>query len=311
MASYPGGCEIGPRPIDLHLSALKQLGVKITEAHGYIFCECSRLKGCELLLDYPSVGATENVILAAVSADGVTIINNAAREPEIKDFQNFLNKMGAKISGAGSNTIKIEGVQSFNSVEHKIIPDRIVAGTYLTAAAITAGDLLIKDVIIDNLAPAIVKLSESGCIIKEYDNCIHIVNNNRLKAIEAIKTLPYPGFATDMQPQMMAVATLAKGTSVFIETVFENRYRHAEELIKMGANIQLEGRTAIIRGVSKLTGAHVSARDLRAGAALVVAGLAAEGTTIVENIKTHVDRGYERLEVKLKKIGADIKRVTC
>ncbi|MFZ5352675.1 MAG: UDP-N-acetylglucosamine 1-carboxyvinyltransferase [Bacillota bacterium] len=310
VITHPGGCELGPRPIDLHLAGLKQLGAKITESHGYIFCECNKLSGAEIHLDYPSVGATENIMLAAVSAEGLTTIHNAAREPEIEDLQLFLNKMGAKVEGAGSSTVKIEGVKRFNPVEHTIMPDRIVAGTYLTAAAITGGDLYLSGVVSDHIRPIIAKLTESGCSIKEYDNNIHIIGSKRLKAIEVVKTQPYPGFATDMQPQVMSLCTISKGTSVFIETVFESRYKHAEELVKMGANIQIDGRTAIIRGVKKLTGAHVCARDLRGGAALVIAGLAAEGTTIIDNINTHVDRGYEKLEIKLKRIGADIQRIS-
>lgn len=281
-----------------------------TESHGYIYCECSKLVGAEIHLDYPSVGATENIMLAAVAAKGTTLIYNAAKEPEIVDLQDFLNKMGAKVSGAGSSTIRVDGVSSFGNVEHKIISDRIVAGTYMAAAAITGGSLIIDDMDSQHVRPIIAKLIESGCIIKEYENKLHISNpNKRLKAIEVIKTLPYPGFPTDMQAQMMAVASIAKGTSVFIETVFESRYKQAEELIKMGANIRIDGRTAVVKGVKKLTGARVTARDLRGGAALVLAGLVAEGTTIIDNVKNHVDRGYERLEVKLKKVGADIQRV--
>lgn len=293
------------------MAGLKKLGAHITESHGYIFCECSKLVGNEIHLDYPSVGATENIMLAAVAAKGSTIIYNAAKEPEISDLQDFLNKMGAKVIGAGTSTITIEGATKFNNVEHKIISDRIVAGTYMTAAAITSGDLVVDDIDSQHIRPIIVKLAESGCLIKEYDNKIHISNpSKRLKAIEVIKTLPYPGFPTDMQAQMMAVTTIAKGTSVFIETVFESRYKQAEELIKMGASIRTDGRTAVVKGVKKLSGAKVTARDLRGGAALVLAGLAAEGTTIIDNIKTHVDRGYDKLEIKLKKIGADIQRVS-
>lgn len=295
----------------MHLAGLKKLGAHITESHGYIYCECSKLVGTEIHLDYPSVGATENIMLAAVAAHGTTVIYNAAKEPEITDLQDFLNKMGARVSGAGTSTVVIDGVSKFGDVEHKIISDRIVAGTYLTAAAITGGDLVIDDIDSSHVRPIISKLVESGCIIKEYEDKLHISNpNKRLKAIEVIKTLPYPGFPTDMQAQMMAVTTIAKGTSVFIETVFESRYKQAEELIKMGANIRIDGRTAVIKGVKKLTGAKVAARDLRGGAALVLAGLVAEGTTIVDNIKTHVDRGYDKLEIKLKKIGADIQRVS-
>lgn len=308
--TYPGGCELGPRPIDMHLSGLRQLGAQISESHGYIECECNKLVGCEINLDYPSVGATENIMLAAVSAQGITSIQNAAKEPEILDLQIFLNKMGANVSGAGSSTIRIEGVQKFNSVEHTIMPDRIVAGTFMVAAAITGGNLLLDGIIPEHLKPITAKLIESGCTVNEFDNKLYICNNNkRLKSVEVVKTLPYPGFATDMQAQMMAAMSIAKGTSVFIETVFQSRYKHAEDLVKMGANIKIDGRTAIVQGVKRLTGAEVSARDLRGGAALVLAGLAAQGTTIVDNVKMHIDRGYDRLEIKLKKLGADIQRI--
>lgn len=295
----------------MHLAGLKKLGAVITESHGYINCEGGKLVGTDIHLDYPSVGATENIMLAAVAAQGTTVIYNAAKEPEIIDLEAFLNKMGAKISGAGSGIVRIEGTKNFGSVEHKIISDRIVAGTYMSAVAIAGGDLILNDIDHDSVRPIIAKLSESGCLIKEYEGKLRIANpNKRLKAIEVIKTLPYPGFPTDMQAQMMAVTSIAKGTSVFIETVFESRYKQAEELIKMGANIRIDGRTAVVKGVKKLSGAKVTARDLRGGAALVLAGLGAEGTTIVENVNTHIDRGYERLEQKLKKIGADIQRVS-
>lgn len=295
----------------MHLTGLKKLGAHIQESHGYIFCEGSKLVGTDIHLDYPSVGATENIMLAAVAAKGTTVIYNAAREPEVTDLQDFLNKIGSKVTGAGTSTIRIDGVSTFNSVEHDIIADRIVAGTYMSAVAVTGGDLVINDIDSQHVKPIISKLSEAGCTIKEYDRTLHISNpSKRLKAIEVIKTLPYPGFPTDMQAQMMTVATLARGTSVFIETVFESRYKQAEELVKMGANIRIDGRTAVIKGVKKLSGARVTARDLRGGAALVLAGLAAEGTTIVDNVNTHVDRGYERLEIKLKKMGADIQRVS-
>lgn len=307
--SYPGGCEIGPRPIDIHLSGLRRMGTKITEAHGYINCECDKLKGVEINLDYPSVGATENIMLAATTAEGVTTIQNAAKEPEIIDLQNFLKAMGARISGAGTSTVRIEGVKEFHDAEHTVIPDRIVAGTLMAAAAITGGNIILNNVIIDHLKPVSSKLSETGCIITEYQDSLHIMCNKKLKAVEVIKTLPYPGFATDMQAQMMAVMTMAKGTSIFIETVFESRYKHVEELMKMGASIKVDGRTAIVRGVKKLTGAEVRAGDLRGGAALVLAGLGAEGTTVVDNVKLHIDRGYDKLENKLAKLGADIHRV--
>lgn len=307
--SYPGGCEIGPRPIDIHLSGLRRMGAKITEAHGYINCECDKLKGVEINLDYPSVGATENIMLAATTADGATIVQNAAKEPEIVDLQNFLNGMGARISGAGSSTVKIEGVKEFHDVEHTVIPDRIVAGTFMAATAIAGGNIVLSNVIIDHLKSISSKLSEAGCLITEYQNNLQIVCNRKLKAVEVIKTLPYPGFATDMQAQMMAVMTVAKGTSIFIETVFESRYKHVEELMKMGASIKVDGRTAVVRGAKRLTGAEVKAGDLRGGAALVLAGLAAEGTTMVDNVKLHIDRGYDKLENKLAKLGADIHRV--
>lgn len=307
--SYPGGCEIGPRPIDLHLMGLRKLGVDITESHGYIVCQCDKLIGKEIHLDYPSVGATENIMLAAVSAEGVTIIQNAAREPEIIDLQDFLNKTGANISGAGSSTIKILGTNKFHNAEHTIMADRIVAGTYLTAAAITGGLIVVKGIVIEHIKPLISKLNESGCIIDKFDNTIRIRCPRRPNAVEMIRTLPYPGFPTDMQAQFMALMSIAKGTSVIVETVFENRYKHAEELIKMGAKIKLDGRTAIIRGVSKLTGAQLAAKDLRGGAALVLAGLAADGTSYIDNVDNHIERGYEDFDVKLRNLGADVTKI--
>lgn len=307
--SYPGGCEIGPRPIDLHLMGLRKLGASITESHGYIICQCDTLSGNEIHLDYPSVGATENIMLAAVSAKGVTIIQNAAREPEIIDLQDFLNKMGANITGAGSSTIKISGVPKFQNVEYTIMPDRIVAGTYLVAAAITGGSVIIKEIIPDHLKPIISKLVECGCIIDRYENMIIARGPKRPSAIDIVRTLPYPGFPTDMQAQMMALMSVAKGTSIFVETVFENRYKHAEELIKMGARIKIDGRAAIVRGVNKLTGAQLAAKDLRGGASLVLASLVAEGTSIVENIDSHIERGYENFDIKLRSLGADITKV--
>ncbi|MFA7573574.1 MAG: UDP-N-acetylglucosamine 1-carboxyvinyltransferase [Lutispora sp.] len=304
--SFPGGCEIGLRPIDLHLSGLKMLGGKITESHGYILCECDKLYGNEIHLDYPSVGATENIMLAAVSAEGITTIQNAAREPEIADLQEFLNKMGAKVTGGGSSTIRIQGVNHFQNLEHTVIPDRIVAGTYMVAAAITGGRVILKEVIPEHIKPIISKLGESGCKIYRYDQAISISCSLRPNAVDFVKTMPYPGFPTDMQAQMMALMCNARGTSIFIETIFENRYKHAEELIKMGADIKIEGRAAIVKGVNKLMGAHVVSRDLRGGAALVLAGLAAEGATIVDNVDIHIDRGYDNLDLKLKSLGADI-----
>ncbi|KPU44038.1 UDP-N-acetylglucosamine 1-carboxyvinyltransferase 1 [Oxobacter pfennigii] len=304
---FPGGCDIGPRPIDLHLKGLEQLGVKINESHGTIFCEAPDLKGTEIHLDYPSVGATENIILAAVFAKGITIIRNAAKEPEIADLQSFLNKSGAQISGAGTNNIRIEGVESLNPVEHTIIPDRIVAGTYLIAGAATSGNIELENVNIEHIQPMIAKLKESGCILRTGQNSVKLNVKNKLRAIDTIRTLPYPGFPTDLQAPIMALLSKAKGTSVIIETVFENRFKHVEDLICMGANIKVDGRIAVIRGRNKLMGANVIARDLRGGAALVVAGLCAEGTTVVEDIE-HIDRGYENFHVNLQSIGADIIR---
>lgn len=307
--SYPGGCEIGPRPIDLHLMGLRKLGANITESHGYIICQCDTLSGNEIHLDYPSVGATENIMLAAVSAEGVTVIQNAAREPEIIDLQDFLNKMGANISGSGSSTIKISGVKKFHNVEHTVIPDRIVAGTYLIAAAITGGSVILQEIVSDHLKPVMSKLNEGGCKIDKYENIVKIRGPKRPSAVDIVRTLPYPGFPTDMQAQMMAFMSIAKGTSIFVETVFENRYKHAEELLKMGAKIKIDGRAAIVRGVSKLTGTQLTAKDLRGGASLVLAGLVAEGTSIVENVDSHIERGYENFDVKLRSLGADVTKV--
>ncbi len=308
VISYPGGCEIGPRPIDLHLKGLRQMGVKIYEAHGFLECEVDRLIGTEVHLDYPSVGATENLMMAAVLADGETIIRNAAKEPEISDLQNYLNKMGARINGAGSSVIVIEGVKALNGTEHRIIPDRIVAGTILTAAAITKSDIAIENVISDHLVSVIAKLKEAGCNIIEDVNETRIKSPSIIDSIDILRTLPYPGFPTDMQAQLVALLSVAKGTSIVSETVFENRFKHTEELMRMGAKIKVDGRVAIIKGVENLTGAKVTAKDLRGGASLVLAGLAAEGQTIVENI-VHIERGYDKLDYMLQNLGADIKRI--
>ncbi|MCC5911867.1 MAG: UDP-N-acetylglucosamine 1-carboxyvinyltransferase [Clostridiaceae bacterium] len=305
VVSYPGGCEIGPRPIDLHLKSLREMGAIIEEKHGFLICKSENLKGCEIQLDFPSVGATENVMLAATLAKGITIIRNAAREPEIADLQNFINAIGGKVSGAGSATIRIEGVKELQEVEHTIIPDRIVAGTYLVAAAITKGDITLKNVIPEHLQSTLYKLREAGCRILYTHDTIKLEAPQNLQAIEALKTHPYPGFPTDMQSQMMALMTLSDGISIITENIFENRYKHAYELLRMGANIKIDGRVAIIKGVENLTGATVSANDLRGGAALILAGLAAKGTTIVENAK-HIERGYDDIAGMLNSVGADI-----
>lgn len=304
--TYPGGCSIGPRPIDLHFKGLEALGATIGEKNGYIIASASFLKGAEIHLDYPSVGATENLIMAAVLARGKTIIHNAAREPEIVDLQNFLNSMGAKVRGAGTETIRIDGVDSLGSCTYRIIPDRIVTGTYLIAAAITGGWVELKGIIPSHLDAVVAKMREAGVVIESTDDSL-VVTSSKLKAVETLRTLPYPGFPTDLQAPMMALLCLARGNSVIIENVFEERFGHVGELRKMKAQITIEGRNAIIRGVKKLMGAEVEATDLRAGAALVLAGLAAEGTTIVNNVR-HIDRGYERLEKELQKLGARIER---
>ncbi|SES64684.1 UDP-N-acetylglucosamine 1-carboxyvinyltransferase [Natronincola peptidivorans] len=308
VVSYPGGCEIGPRPIDLHLKSLREMGAEIEEAHGFLTCKAKALKGCDIQLDFPSVGATENIMLAAVFAEGTTIIRNAAREPEIKDLQDFINAMGGKVSGAGSATIRINGVKELQEIEHTIIPDRIVAGTYLIATAMTKGEIVLKNVIPEHLQSTIYKLKESGCRILYTHDSIKLIAPEKLKAIESIKTLPYPGFPTDMQSQIMALMSISDGISIITENIFENRYKHAYELIRMGANIKIDGRVAIIKGVPKLTGAKVTANDLRGGAALILAGMAAEGTTIIENAK-HIERGYDHIQDSLKNVGADIRKL--
>lgn len=302
--TYPGGCAIGVRPIDMHLKGLKQLGAKI-DMQGMIVCEGKDLRGTEIQLDYPSVGATENIMLAAVYATGTTLIRNAAREPEIVDLQGFLNSMGAKISGAGTHLVTIEGIKSLNDTRYSVIPDRIAAATYMAAAAITGGELELEDVIVEHLHPLIDKFRESGCIIDTNSRLLRIKAPERLNAVELVRTLPYPGFPTDAQAQTMAAMCRAQGTSIFVENIFENRYRHVDELIKLGANIKVDGRIAVVMGVPRLNGTIVTAKDLRGGAALILAGLAAEGVTVVEGIE-HVDRGYERLGEKLIALGADI-----
>ncbi|MGE4284977.1 MAG: UDP-N-acetylglucosamine 1-carboxyvinyltransferase [Clostridia bacterium] len=308
VLSYPGGCEIGPRPIDLHLKSLRQLGVKTNEAHGYIYCDANKIEANDINLNFPSVGATENIMLAAVMAEGTTIVRNVAKEPEILDLQDYLNAMGAKISGAGTSVIKIEGVSSLHDVEHTVIPDRIVASTYLAAAAITGGDIKVTHVNAEHIQAVLAVLKECGCKIYIERETIFLSRTSRLQPVDVIRTLPHPGFPTDIQAPMMAVLTLANGTSIISETIFENRFKHVEELMRMGADIMVDGRVAVIRGVEKLTGAGVNAMDLRGGAALIVAGLAAEGITTVEGVQ-HIDRGYERVEEKLRILGADIKRV--
>lgn len=306
--SLPGGCAIGTRPIDLHLKGFEALGAEIEIGHGYIEAKAPNgLTGAKIYLDFPSVGATENIIMAASMARGQTIIENPAHEPEIIDLANYLNMMGANIRGAGTNVIKIEGVERLEGKNYTIIPDRIEAGTYMVAAAMTKGDVYIENAISEHLKPVIAKLKEANVEIIEDINGIRVRGNGQIKAVD-IKTLPYPGFPTDMQAQFMAMSTIAEGTSVVSETVFENRFMHVDELKRMGANIKIEGRSAVVEGVAKLTGCEVKATDLRAGAAMVLAGLVAEGETRVGCIH-HIDRGYDGLVNKLCGLGADIARV--
>ncbi len=308
--SYPGGCEIGPRPIDLHIKALRKLGARVHDTMGgFICCEAEKIKGCGIHLEYPSVGATENIMLASVFADGVTCIKNAAKEPEIADLQDFLSKMGISVTGAGTGVIKVAGSgRDLQQVDKTVVFDRIVAGTYIAAAAVTYGNVTLEGIIPEHLRAVIHTATECGCKIDEYRNSIRIKAPGRLEAVDTIRTLPYPGFPTDMQPQSMAMLTTARGTSIIVETVFENRYKHVDELVRMGASIKLEGRIAVVKGVRELFGANVRASDLRGGAALVIAGLAASGETSVDNVK-HIDRGYEAIERDLASAGACIKRM--
>lgn len=304
--SYPGGCAIGPRPIDLHLKGLISMGARVVEKEGFVYAEAGSMEGTCIHLDFPSVGATENLMMAAIFARGSTQIHNAAREPEIIDLQNFLNKMGAKVKGAGTDLIKVEGVKELNGVSYRLIPDRITAGTMIMAAGITGGELVLENVIPEHLESVIAKLREMGLEIWEEPDRIS-VRGGKLKAINSLRTQPYPGFPTDLQSPVMSLLVLAKGTSVIRENIFAGRFGHAVQLQKMGAQVSVDGRVAVIKGVEQLRGAVVKAPDLRAGAALVLAGLAAEGTTILEEVH-YVDRGYERLEKTLQKLGARIER---
>lgn len=306
--SQPGGCAIGTRPIDLHLKGFEALGVKIEQGHGYIEASAPEgMTGANIYLDFPSVGATENIMMAAAMAKGTTVLENPAEEPEIVDLANYLNQMGARVRGAGTNVITIEGVSTLHGVQHSVIPDRIEAGTYMIAAAMTGGDVIIENVLPEHQKPLIAKLREAGALVEEDIDRIHVASNGKLKAVD-IKTLPYPGFPTDMQAQMMAMLSIAEGRSKVTETVFENRFMHVVELNRMGANITTEGRSAVITGPAHLTGCTVRATDLRAGAAMILAGLVAEGATEICDIY-HIDRGYEEIAAKLTSLGADIKRV--
>lgn len=303
--SYPGGCAIGLRPMDLHIKGFNKLGYKINEESGFMRGTSIKLEATDIVLDFPSVGATENIMMAAVRTPGTTFIRNAAREPEIIDLQNFLNRMGAKIRGAGLDTIRVEGVNKLGSAEHIIIPDRIEAGTFMAFIAITSGDVWIENSICEHLKAMIAKLSEIGAEIISYDRGIRVIGRKNYHPND-FKTMPYPGFPTDMQAQFMALLASVPGTSVIVETIFENRFMHVQELRRMGADIKVEGRVAIVKGKEKLEGAKVEASDLRAGAALITAALKADDETIITGIE-HIDRGYEKIESKLKELGADIK----
>lgn len=302
--SYPGGCDIGARPIDLHLAAFKKIGVNIIEDSGFIICKAEKIVGTNINLDFPSVGATENIILASIYAEGVTQITNAAMEPEIVDLAKCLNKMGAKITGAGTNVIKIIGVQKLKDTGYKVMQDRIEAGTLLCAGAITGGNICLNYKNANHITPILNKLEEAGCNIKVEKNRIYMQAPKKLKAVD-IKTMPYPGFPTDMQSIFASILTTAKGTSVIVENIFENRYRYTAELNKMGAKITTEGKTAVIKGVRRLSGATVKSTDLRGGASMILAGLCAKGMTTVTNIE-YILRGYENLDKKLNELGAKI-----
>lgn len=306
--SLPGGCAIGTRPIDLHLKGFEALGAEIELGHGYVEARAPHgLTGARIYLDFPSVGATENILMAASMAKGQTILENPAEEPEIVDLANFLNAMGARIRGAGTNVIRIEGTDELRGCTHTVIPDRIEAGTYMVAAAMTDGDVYIENALTEHLKPVVAKLKEAGVKIEEDVDGVRVTGTGVLRSVD-IKTLPYPGFPTDMQAQFMALTTVARGTSVVTETVFENRFMHVDELKRMGANIKIEGRSAVVEGSCRLLGCPVKATDLRAGAALVLAGLVADGQTEVGYLH-HIDRGYDNLVAKLQGLGANIIRV--
>jgi len=305
--SMPGGCAIGARPIDLHLKGFAALGAEIELGHGFVEAKAEKLVGATIYLDFPSVGATENIMMAATLAEGTTIIENAAEEPEIIDLANFLNKLGANVKGAGTDTIRIQGVQELGSTIHAVIPDRIETGTYMIAAAMTRGNLMIENVVPSHLKPIIAKLRECGVEIEEGDDYLRVDGKNRLDSVD-ITTLPYPGFPTDLQAQFMSLLTITEGTGIVSETVFENRFMHVSELNRMGANIKIEGHSAVVQGRGTLQGAQVKATDLRAGAALILAGLVADGVTEIGDIY-HIDRGYVEIEQKLRDVGANIRRV--
>ena len=305
--ALPGGCDIGSRPIDLHMKGFRSMGADIDIAHGLVIARAKELKGTHIYMDKVSVGATINIMMAAAMADGKTIIENAAKEPHVVDVANFLNSMGANIRGAGTDVIRIVGVEKLHATEYSVIPDQIEAGTFMFAVAAAGGNVLVKNVIPKHLEATTAKLLEVGCQVEEFDDSVRVISDGHLKHTQ-VTTLPYPGFPTDMQPQMAVLLGIAEGTSTVTESIFENRFKYVDELTRMGADIKVESNIAIISGVKRYTGARVNAPDLRAGAALVIAGLAAEGITVVDDIY-YIQRGYEALEEKLTKIGAKIARV--
>ena len=305
--ALPGGCDIGSRPIDLHMKGFRSMGADIDIAHGLVIARAKELKGTHIYMDKVSVGATINIMMAAAMADGKTVIENAAKEPHVVDVANFLNSMGANIRGAGTDVIRIVGVEKLHATEYSVIPDQIEAGTFMFAVAAAGGNVLVKNVIPKHLAATTAKLLEVGCQVEEFDDSVRVISDGHLKHTQ-VTTLPYPGFPTDMQPQMAVLLGIAEGTSTVTESIFENRFKYVDELTRMGADIKVESNIAIINGVKRYTGARVNAPDLRAGAALVIAGLAAEGITVVDDIY-YIQRGYEALEEKLTKIGAKIARV--
>lgn len=306
--SAPGGCEIGLRPIDLHIKSIRRFGVTVKEGYGKIDCICQkRLEGCEIVLSFPSVGATENIMLTACTARGTTVLINSAREPEIEDLACFLNKCGAKIHGAGSGKIMIEGVEKLGSCEHRVIPDRIMTCVYMSCCAVAGGKIRLNNICPEHIAPCMSVFARSGCNIERREKSIFITSSGKLHSPGTVRTMPFPGFPTDFQASAMTMASVGDGTAVFIENIFESRYKHAAELVRMGANIKLEGRVAVVQGVRDLTGTTVSSTDLRGGAALVTAGLCALGTTVVRDL-SHIDRGCEGFVENLKALGADIRR---
>ena len=306
--AYPGGCDIGLRPIDIHLSGLRELGVRINEKHGYIDCDSTAAHSADIVLDLPSVGATENLMMACVFLDGVSVIRNCAKEPEIADLQNFLNAMGAKVNGAGTGVITVEGVKKLHGTEYTPIPDRIVAGTFLIGVAMCGGDLTLNNVNPEHISSLLAKLPKSSCKITCARDKINIIHTARCESIPKVETTYYPGFPTDLQTQILTLQTVSEGTSVIVENIFETRFKTVPQLLKMGADVTVNGRTAVVRGVERLTGAEVSATDLRGGASLVLAGMSAQGETVIDNVY-HIDRGYEDLSGILPAVGVKIKRI--